>query len=234
MKNNKSKLLILSSLLFIVFLLLATIDTISFNKDFYQTQYEKLEIAEFISISDDDLMKTTNVLLDYIQDDNDDLTLIVQIDGIDREVFNKKEKDHMVDVKNLYLNAMLVKDICLYTFIVSILMLVYFKRKNALDYFLSSFIQAIKIFSILLVVVIFGAIVDFDALWRLMHKIFFTNDLWILDVNTDVMIMMFPLEFFNAIVTKIIIGFITSIAIVLSICQIVGHSRFLKRENNYD
>ncbi len=229
MKNKTNILMTFSSLLFIIFLLLSTINIVSFNKYFYQNQYEKLEIAQFISISEDDLMQTTSMLLDYIQDKTNDLSLIVQIDGVDREVYNQKEKDHMVDVKNLYLNAMLVKDICLYTFIVSILMLVYFKRKKALDYFFSSFIQAIKIFSILLVVVIFGAIVDFDALWRLMHEIFFTNDLWILDVNTDVMIMMFPLEFFNAIVTKIIIGFLVSIALVLSICHILRHTQFFNK-----
>ena len=234
MKNKLSKLISFTSLFFIIFLLLATIDNVSFQKDFYSKQYEKLEIAQFINISDADLMATTDVLLDYLQDDIDSLDLIVEIDGVKREVFNQKEKDHMIDVKNLYLNAMVVKNISLAIFVISILFLIFYKRKESLSIFKYSFIEAIKIFSVALVAIIFFAIVDFDALWRLLHEIFFTNDLWLLDINTDVMIMMFPLEFFNAIVIKIIMQFLVSIALVLTLCNFGLVSKYFKGEKTYD
>ena len=78
------------------------IDYCSFNMNFYKKEYAKLEVHKTIGISEVELTKVTNVLLDYIKDKNDSLDVEASISGVNRKVFNEKEILHMVDVKNLY------------------------------------------------------------------------------------------------------------------------------------
>ena len=51
------------------------------------------------------------------------------------------------------------------------------------------------------------AVVDFNWFWTQFHHVFFTNDLWLLNPATSVLIQMVPEAFFSAIVTKILIWF---------------------------
>ena len=83
------------------------------------------------------------------------------------------------------------------------------------------------------------AAVDFNWFWTQFHHVFFTNDLWLLNPATSVLIQMVPEEFFSAIVLKILIWFAVVLALwiglavlTMCICQkrkgkkdeaIVGH-----------
>ena len=53
----------------------------------------------------------------------------------------------------------------------------------------------------------FYAFLDFNEFWTMFHHIFFRNDLWLLDPNTDVLIMMVPETFFFNLVFRILGGF---------------------------
>ena len=44
--------------------------------------------------------------------------------------------------------------------------------------------------------IIIAACIDFDSLFVLFHKVAFTNDLWLLDPRTDLLIRLMPIEFF--------------------------------------
>ena len=48
-------------------------------------------------------MKTTGVLLDYMQEKREDLVVQVTVRGQEREFFNEQEKLHMVDAAEQYL-----------------------------------------------------------------------------------------------------------------------------------
>ena len=54
------------------------------------------------------------------------------------------------------------------------------------------------VFSILVYVTILAllACIDFDSLFILFHKVAFTNDLWLLNPQTDLLIRLMPIEFF--------------------------------------
>ena len=45
-------------------------------------------------------------------------------------------------------------------------------------------------------VLVLLACIDFDSLFILFHKVAFTNDLWLLDPRTDLLIRLMPIEFF--------------------------------------
>ena len=44
--------------------------------------------------------------------------------------------------------------------------------------------------------IIIAACIDFGSLFILFHKVAFTNDLWLLDPRTDLLIRLMPIEFF--------------------------------------
>ena len=64
----------------------------------------------------------------------------------------------------------------------------------------------------------FLAASNFTKYWTIFHHIFFTNDLWLLDPKTDLMIQMLPEQFFSGMALDIAVSFF----IYLSIIQLVG------------
>lgn len=203
MKHLSKPCFFIATLCFIVAFFLTCLDVNSFNHAFYKNEYDKLGVAEEIGISREELQKTTNVLLDYIQDKRDDLNVSATIHGQERQVFNEKEVMHMIDVKNLYLHAMNVKMITGIGFILFGLLGVLFDRKNALKNSTEMFIMGTL--SALTLIVFLGlyAMIDFDQFWLQFHYIFFTNDLFLLDPTTDILIQMVPSQFFFDLVFRI-------------------------------
>ena len=103
----------LAGLALFLSLLLTSIDLLCFNRSFFRWQYSLNHTAESIGISEDGLMNATNALLDYMQDKRDDIIVVEKVNGNEREIFDERETLHMVDVKNLYLNAMKTRTILL-------------------------------------------------------------------------------------------------------------------------
>ena len=62
-------------------------------------------MAESIPMSEEDLEKTTDVLLGYLQGKYETLEVTAEVAGQERQVFNEREIAHMVDVKALYEGA---------------------------------------------------------------------------------------------------------------------------------
>lgn len=75
------------------------------------------------------------------------------------------------------------------------------------------------------------AVIDFSRFWVLFHEIFFTNDLWLLDPNVSVMINMFPEEFFNGMVMRIILTFILCFLVMVRLYIFMANKlKFLKSD----
>ena len=119
----------LAGLALFLSLLLTSIDLLCFNRSFFRWQYSLNHTAESIGISEDGLMNATNALLDYMQDKRDDIIVVEKVNGNEREIFDERETLHMVDVKNLYLNAMKTRTILLVGSI-TILTLLAFTPRN--------------------------------------------------------------------------------------------------------
>ena len=58
---------LLFGLSLIVFLLLSSVDMNCFNVTFFEEQYRELNTAESLRMSQEDLMKATTTLLDYLR-----------------------------------------------------------------------------------------------------------------------------------------------------------------------
>ena len=212
---------VIASLLLIVGLLILSIEMFAFNRSFFEEEYEKLNTAESIGMSAEDLSMVTDVLLDYTAGNRETLDIQVQIGGEAQEVFGQREKDHMVDVQALYLNARTVRTVSFIGAVVLIAAAFLFRGKKALQLLCRSFLSVSGVFALVVIGLGIYAAVDFASFWTSFHHLFFTNDLWLLDPRTDVLIMMVPEPFFSSLVARIIIRFV-SIFITLNIAAAVG------------
>ena len=100
----KSFLAYLFNICLIIICVVSGIKSIALDPSFYEKRYEKYDFYDTLHVSSEDLNQSIHVLLDYIEDNRDDI--VVYID--EQEVFNDREKAHMVDVKNLYQKALKV------------------------------------------------------------------------------------------------------------------------------
>lgn len=198
----------ISAFFLILSILLFSIFSIVNNISFYEKQYLYNNTTFGTGMSIESLNESTKLLLDYLNDKTDDLSMQTEKFGEISEVFDEREKAHMIDVKNLYLFFMNMMYIL---FGISVFLIIYLFKKDKKKIFWNNFYSAYKFSTILMAIivciVIFAFIYDFNSFWTLFHKILFTNDLWLLDPRVSTMINMFPLNFFLSMCTKIVYQF---------------------------
>ena len=203
--------LLISILLFPIFLVVG-IELVTFDQNFYAQQYERLNTAEEIGMSEEDLSRVTLQLTDYIRGRWDSLEKIsAVIDGEKRQVFNEREIDHMVDVKHLFQFAARVRNISLICIGVLIILLYFLSNKRPLPYLAASYLAAAGLLLLLLIIAVPIIQSNFTYYWDQFHYLFFDNDLWILNPETDIMIQMVPEPFFNKAVFRVISYFGTGV-----------------------
>ena len=198
----------LSAIAMILILLVTSVDMNCFNIDFYTNQYKELHTAQRLSLSEDDLIKATDVLLDYLRSERDDCNVTIVKNKVETEAFNEKEKTHMVDVRALYQFALNLRLISIIVFVVSLLYLWFYDKQIPLFALSSAFVKISILFMMFFAFLGIWAYVDFDAFWTMFHEVCFTNDLWLLNPVTDLMINLFPSPVFSALVFKILFYFL--------------------------
>ncbi len=214
-------LTVLASIMLIIAMLVVSIEMFALNSSFYKNEYKKLSTASSIGISEQDLERVTDVLISYTAGKAPTLDVQAQIAGEEQEVFGEREKAHMVDVQALYIGARNVRTICLIAAPIFILLAFFVSRAKALKIFCKSFLITSGVFLGITAALTVFAVVDFNSFWTSFHHVFFTNDLWLLDPNTDVLIMMVPEQFFFDLVTRIIIRFV-SIFVIFNAAAFTG------------
>lgn len=198
--------------------LITSIDVTCFDSSFYETEYAAMDTASSLHMSQEDLMKATNTLLDYIQDEREDIQVNITSYGISAPAFNERESLHMIDVKNLYQFALQIRIVACILLLVSILFLFYKRRKETIDMLAKGYIQIAIAFVCFIIMLGLWAAVDFTSLWESFHHVFFSNDLWLLNPRTDLMINMFPEAFFFHMVMKLSFMFLLPFTIILILC----------------
>lgn len=205
-----------------------SVELVVFDQGFYEHEYTKLRTADNIGISSDDLMDATNHLLAYVRNEKEDLSMRYEVSGMERQLFNQREIDHMVDVKELYLKARNIRRVGM-VLLGALLFLIIRKpdtaRKKQIYEIASSMVDALMIMIILVVFLGGFYLVNFDLFWTTFHELVFTNDLWLLDPRTDILIQMVPTQFFIDCVGRIMLYSGIFLTIILGLA---GWSRNIK------
>ena len=209
-KKISTSIKIFSSILWVPVTLCISLEIITFSDWVYEYNWTRNQISQNTGIKIDQLNQVSDQIKDYFRNDQVKLEVLLQQPGKEvLNLFNQKEIDHMVDVKNLIKTTILFERTGLILLI--IFFVFYLFREGYISFYENLkriMLVSFLIWSILLFLIVFGMIVDFNYTFTLFHKIMFTNDLWILDPNSDFLIMIYPQRFFLEISAAIIILFI--------------------------
>lgn len=213
MKKILAIILVISlSLMFLVI----SIENNAYNKNYFIKSFEKYNIEQATSKSMEELDVITTDIIKYLKNEGGNELL--------EPHFNEREILHMDDVQKLFDLERMIKYI---TIITSFLIILYFIKKEqiltlgkTLFYGLFSNYIVLSILGILL-------LLDFNKYFTYFHLIFFTNELWLLDPATDLMIQMLPEEFFFGMAKNIGLSFFLYLAII----QVIGFL-IIRRDKN--
>lgn len=206
-EHIKNVFAVIASLSIILIILITSIDFHAFNRSFYESEYKDMHTAQSMGMSQNALISATSTLLDYLHDERNDIKVSESVYGVDREVFNDRETMHMVDVKNLYQNVLSLRKMAIIGCAIALVYLFIAYRKKAFLTLSIYFNKVATIFLLAIAALAIWALCDFYSFWTGFHRLFFTNDLWLLNPATDLMINMFPQDFFFHMVFRITITF---------------------------
>lgn len=209
--------LIFSFALMIV-LLITSIEAVTYwTPGFYEKEYEKYNVLEAVDMEMEDLLDVTDEMMAYLKGDRKDLHVPTIVGGQPREFFNEREIAHMEDVRGLFLAGITLRRVCFLIMAAAAAALIVLKSdiKRVLPRMIC--VGTVLFFSTLAVLA--GIIsTDFSKYFVIFHKIFFNNDLWILDPTTDLLINIVPEPFFVDTAARIGLTYGIAVIAVFAAC----------------
>ncbi|MDI3535778.1 MAG: hypothetical protein PWP16_397 [Eubacteriaceae bacterium] len=224
MKTKKylAALILAISLPFFIFV--SIIEMSVSDKHFFMDQMAKNDVIENTGIYPPDVDLVISEIIAYLNDDREDFDILARIASPEEKnvseyshVFNDDEITHMIDVKNLYQNVLFIRDFSIILILISFLYLMRFDQKLIIY---SLFGGSVFYILFLGLIGIFFAF-DFQSSFIKFHQLFFTNELWVMDPATDLLISIVPEPFFVALIQRIIINISAFLAGMVCITGIV-------------
>ncbi len=189
-------------------LLFSSLQALVFQPAYFQWQFARYNIEEATGMEKENLHDTMSEVMAYLQGKRDDLVITSRVRGVEREIFGEREKDHMVDVQNLFLAGFRMRNISLLLLLGSLYVLC---RKGSRALTARALVWASWLPLSLGLALGLVVSLDFSRYFVIFHEIFFDNDLWLLNPNTDILIQMLPEGFFmdTALLTTILFAFLS-------------------------
>lgn len=218
---------ILSAFCLMIILLITSVEAVTYwTPGYYEKEYAKYNVTEDVNMEMEDLLDVTKEMMAFLRGDRGDLHVDTTVGGVQREFFNEREIAHMVDVQGLFLAALMIRRICIVLAVICVLAL-FLLKSNVKRVLPKSICIGTGLF--FAVVCLLAGIIatDFTKYFIMFHHIFFSNDLWILDPATDLLINIVPEPFFVDTAARIGLTYGISVFIIFLICLFV-----LRRQKN--
>ena len=202
-------------------LFITSIEAVTYwTPGYFEKEYAKYNVLEDVQMEMDDLLEVTDEMMAYLKGKREDLHVPTIVDGQPREFFNAREIAHMEDVRGLFLGAIAIRRVCIGIIAASIALL--FALKANVRRLLPKMICIGTILFFAVLASLAGIIsTDFTKYFVIFHKIFFNNDLWILDPATDLLINIVPEPFFVDTAARIALTFGAFVILVFVICLVL-------------
>ena len=173
-------LLVAFCLLFAV--LITVTETLLYRVDgYFAKEYQKYAVTERVDMRLSDLLSVTDEMMDYLKGDRENLNVEAVIGGVQREFFNAKEKRHMQDVRELFLQGLALRRGAVFVGVLATAFLCLKKRQAVLLRMLQWGIAGVLC----------------TKYFTYFHLIFFDNMDWYLNPKTDLLINIVPEGFFR-------------------------------------
>ncbi len=208
---------ILFAFTLMITLLITSVEAVTYwTPGYFEKEYQKYDVLSDVHMEMDDLLNVTDEMMAYLRGWREDLHIPTIVDGQPREFFNDREIAHMEDVRGLFLAALKIRQGCLLLAASIILLLLLLKVKigQVLPRMLCI---GTGLFFLLLAALAFIISTNFSKYFIVFHKIFFNNDLWILDPRTDLLINIVPEPFFMDTAARIAITYGISVIFVFTV-----------------
>ena len=202
-------------------LLLTAVQLAAFDISFYEKAYDKYNLHKTTGLSKRNYVDLCENILVYLNGQMDFLYNRAVVFGSEKYLFSQKELLHMEDVKELFVQGYLARNL---SFAFLILFMITAIRLPRGSKHLAGKLLFWGSAALLILTIVLGLLLqtDFYRHFTLFHQVFFTNDLWLLNPETDLLINMFPLEFFNDMAIRIMMYFAAGLAAVASIGYFVS------------
>lgn len=200
LKNNIVTLIIVLSLIHII--IFGSVFIYSFNEKFYLDSFKENDLYSDIPYNITEIDENFIQVLDYVKGVNN---------NINSTFFNSKEIHHFKDVRDLFF---FIKLILIIYIILVILILAYLFYNREKELIISS-IRFASVFGFSLVFILLILIsINFTSFFIFLHKILFSNNLWIMYYETDLIIRLLPESTFFKLGLRIIITILSSLILL--------------------
>ena len=191
MKILRKALGVLLALTAALTLLALLIDAMAGSPSLMQSLLEQHAPASATGLAEEDYPKAAAMIADYLAGRTDTFQLAATVDGAYTETaFSGKEQQHMADVRELFV---LARGIALGGALVcAVLLLACWLLRRSDGAAMAGFRWGIGALLLVLAALLVWGMVDFDSLFILFHHLAFTNDLWLLNPATDLLIRLMP------------------------------------------
>ncbi|MCC8059755.1 MAG: TIGR01906 family membrane protein [Clostridiales bacterium] len=218
MKLLHNTLGVLCAFALMTVLLITSVEAVCYwTPGYFEKEYAKYDVLEDVQMEMDDLLDVTDEMMAYLRGDREDLHIMTTVAGQAREFFNAREIAHMEDVRGLFIGALSLRLIALAVIVVSLILLVVLKAD--IRYLLPRTLLAGSVLFFALLALLAGIIsTDFTKYFVIFHELFFNNDLWMLDPNTDLLINIVPEPFFSDTAARIGLTYGISVIVVFALC----------------
>lgn len=180
---------------------LAVVNGVGTNEELYYRLQLKEGILDFAGISGEDLRRLDGALADCLRGDADATLVSAEVFGELRPAFNHKERIHMEDCRRLFvlLRTVMGSAAALAAgFLACGAYLLRDRRRICIAAWLSPLAIVVPLGALAC-----WAVIDFGAAFNFFHEILFTNDLWLLNPATDLLIRICPAGMFMAMGARI-------------------------------
>ncbi len=199
----------------IIAFLITSVEAVAYwTPGYYEKEYTKYQVLNDLpEMTMDDLLDVTDQMMAFLRGKREDLHVYTTMGGEYREFFNDREIAHMEDVRGLFIGGLWLRRIGILITLCFAALAYFWGRKSA------ERTEALKrlipkslcigtgaVFAVALALI--GIIsTDFSKYFIVFHKIFFNNDLWVLDPRTDMLINIVPEGFFFDTAARIALVF---------------------------
>lgn len=230
MKKLTYPVAVLAVIALIVVLLISSVEIAAYGDyGFFEKEYEKYSVLDRVDMEMDDLMHVTREMMAYLRGNRDELSVETTIGGQTMDFFNEQDRIHMKDVQILFIGGIQIRRLCVAIVMVSVALLLALKAPLG-KVLAKVFLWVTAVLTAVILVIAVCAMIDFNRCFTVFHEIFFDNDLWLFDPNTDLMINVLVEEFFMDMAVRIVLIFAAFMAAICAGCGVLlGMDRRKKR-----
>jgi integral membrane protein (TIGR01906 family) len=187
-----------------VLLVTASVSAVMNCRPFYEFGFNKYDVSETTGIAPEELKKAADGLISYFNSGEGFINVTVIKDGAPFVLFNDKEVQHLKDVKALFL---IVYKLLIGTGIYAILYTsLTLARRQERRRLAKGLLFGSGLTLLLMAVTGIMIATNFQQFFWDFHLLSFANNFWLLDPNTDYLIMLFPEGFWFYATLFIVIG----------------------------